>query len=480
MSVVAGIDLGTTSVRVGLFESDGSIRASAQAPLGSAFPSPGRVEQDPDLLFSIPLDLLRRALDEADLPASEVAAIGLACQRATFLGWSARTGAALTPAIGWQDNRTQVRVDQLRREGIPVTTLASCTKMEWLLAEIPAARSAHERGDLLVGTIDSWLTWKLTEGQAFITDPSNASATGLYDLRRGDWSAPALDLFHIDRSVLPEVTTTAATVGTTASALLGHPIPVASRAGDQQAACFAHQISEGEAKLTLGTSAMLDVANGTTPGPVPVGAHILPLWRLEAHGEQTEPSCVEGSIPTAGAAVEWLVRMGLLGAIDQLDPIASRGSGLVTMVPALAGLGTPHDVSAARASFSGISLDTEPADLVLGVLDGLAHRCAELADALGVDENLPVDGGLSRSRVFLRRLADATGRNIIAARDPETTLLGAARLAAVAIGDDNFSPVVSHRAIEPSTSSDERESRRSDFAAAVSAASIGIASPVDS
>ncbi len=477
MSVVAGIDLGTTSVRVGLFESDGSIRASARAPLGSLFPSPGRVEQDPDLLVSIPLDLLRRTLDEADLPASEVAAIGLACQRATFLGWRASTGTPLTPAIGWQDNRSQVRVDQLRREGIPVTTLASCTKIEWLLTNSPEARAAHEHGDLRVGTIDSWLTWKLTDGEAFVTDPSNASATGLYDLRHRDWSAAALDLFHIDRSVLPDVTTTAGIVGATAPALLGHSVPLAARAGDQQAACFAHQTSEGEAKLTLGTSAMLDVANGTTPGPVPAGAHILPLWRLEAHGEEIEPSCVEGSIPTAGAAVEWLVRMNLLESIDQLDPVATRGSGLVTVVPALAGLGTPHDLSAIRASFSGISLDTEPADLVLGVLDGLAHRCAEMADALAVGVNLPVDGGLSRSRVFPQRLADTTGRNILAAQDPETTLRGAARLAAAAVGVDHFSPVVSREPIEPDISGDERESRRSAFAVAVSAASAGTVSP---
>lgn len=470
MSVVAGVDLGTTSVRVGLFDSDGSILATAQAPLASTFPSPGWVEQDPELLVSIPLDLLRSVLADARISAADVDGIGFACQRATFVAWDANTGVPVISALGWQDRRTQGRVDELRAMGIPATTLASCTKMEWLLAEYPDAMATHAKGRLRVGTVDSWLTWTLTGGESFITDPSNASATGLYDIGRRDWSTPALDLFHIDRSVLPDVTDTASVVGETPAHLLGHPVPLAARAGDQQAACFAHGLGVDDAKLTLGTSAMLDVVLGPDPPSTPPGAHVLPLWRLG----DSEPTCLEGSIPAAGGAVEWLVRIGLLDDVADLDRVAAEGRGDITMVPALAGLGTPHDLSAARASFSGISLDTGPADLVLGVLDGLAHRCAELADALEVHDVLPVDGGLTRSKVFIQRLADATGRSIVAAVDPETTLRGAAKLAARATVDDaDFSPVAVCSPVESAISVDERNTRRDAFATALGA-TVGV------
>ncbi len=464
MSFIAGIDLGTTSVRVGLFDGDGARLVVTQSALPSLFPAPDRVEQDPDLLVSLPLDLLKRAIAEAGITVEDVAGIGLACQRGTFVGWDAATGEAVAPAIGWQDRRTQPGVDELRAAGIPVNTMASCTKMGWLLTQHDGARAALSQGSLRIGTIDTWITWVLTGGEAFVTDPSNAGATGLYDGLRREWSEPALDLFGIDGALLPEVVDSASIVGETRPELLGTAIPIASRVGDQQAACFAHRMSEGGAKLTLGTSAMLDVGVGANPAPPPAGAHVLPLWRIGSR----EPSCVEGSIAAAGGAIEWLVRVGLLGSVSELDDTAARGRDGITMVPALAGLGTPHDDSSTRATFAGIGLDTTPADLVLGVVDGIAMRCAELADALGVTAAIPVDGGMSRSRIVLQRIADATGRAILPAQDPETTLTGAAMMAASVVGGATTTgPVELGPAVEPETTEAERDDRRGRFAAMI-------------
>ncbi len=462
--ITAAVDLGTTSVRVGLFDEAGRRLTLLQAPLPSVFPRPGQVEQDPDLLVSLPLELLRQTMAEARVTAADVGAMGIACQRGTIIAWDAESTRPVTPAIGWQDSRTRGRVDELRAIGIPVNTMASCTKIEWLLQEHEPARAAHRAGRLRIGTVDTWLTWALSGGEAFVTDPSNAGATGLYDSGQRDWSEGALDLFHVDRSVLAEVVATAAPVARIRADHLGVELPITARAGDQQAACFAHGLGEGEAKLTLGTSAMLDVRLGSEVPPRPDGAHVLPLWRIG----DAEPSLIEGTVATAGGTIEWLMRMGLLGSIELLDDMVAAGRESVLMVPALAGLGTPHDDSAARGVTVGIDLGTEPADIVAGAVEGIAQRCAEVADALGVGPRIRVDGGLSRSPAVLQRIADATGRVISPAVDPETTLAGAARLAA-AVGAEL--PVAElDEPFEPELDDIERARRRARFTAAVEAA----------
>jgi glycerol kinase len=279
-----------------------------------------------------------------------------------------------------------------------------------------------------------------------------------------------MDLFQIDAAVLPEVTNTASVAGMMRLEVGGHPIPVAARVGDQQAACFAHGVREGQAKFTLGTSAMLDVGLGADWPKPPAGAHVLPLWRLTEGHQTVEPSCVEGSIAAAGASVEWLVRLGLLTAVTELDHAAMRGRSGVTVVPALAGLGTPHDHNAARGVVIGLALDTEPADIALAVVEGIAQRGAEVAEALGIDSPLPVDGGLSRSTVLLQRLADATGQPVLPALDPETALRGAAMLAAISTDYRGMMGEVElGDPVLPACSLDERQGRRARFAAAVEA-----------
>jgi glycerol kinase len=305
--------------------------------------------------------------------------------------------------------------------------------MAWMLRSDAAVAAAGAAGNLRLGTVDSWLTWNLSGGAVHVTDPSNAGATGLYDPRTGDWSAAALDFFGIPREALATVVASDALVGETAGN--DSAIPLSARLGDQMAAAAAHGLVEGMAKLTLGTSAMLDVGVGTTPIAAPAGCYTLPLWRRTVNGSEVEEYMIEGSVNTAGSVVEWLVRVGLLASVDQLDAVAAQGRPGIGFVPALAGLGSPHQDPGARGVVSGIGLDTTPADLVRGALAGIADRITELAAHMGVGGEhrvLQVDGGLSRSRVLLEMIGAKTGVSVVA-RDPEATLAGAAALAAVSV-----------------------------------------------
>lgn len=350
MSLIAAIDVGTTTARVRLFEASGEVVASQSQPVGLSLPAPGLVEQDPVELFELSVSLLTAALAERGADASDLASIGLVTQRGGVVTWDSGTGEPLRPLIGWQDARTIDRVEELKALGLPLNTQASCTKFEWATTTDPAVIAAKEAGTLRIGTLDAWLTWSLTGGEAFVTDPSNAGATGLYDPGTKSWLEMGMDLFGQDVSWHPEIVATSEVVGETPTALLGSPIPVAARAGDQQAACFAEGVSErGDAKLTLGTAAMLDVCAGPTPAAeTPTGTYGLPLWRITEGDETVELYCTEASEPTAGATVEWLVRVGLLSSVTELDAVAAAAPGTATssgastvMVPALAGLGAP-------------------------------------------------------------------------------------------------------------------------------------------
>ena len=444
--LVAALDIGTTTIRLGLFEIDlgrelglgpdlgrGERLAIARASLDHSVPFAGAVEQDPAAFVAEARRLWDAVLAAAGVTSAEVGALGIANQRATIVCWSSATGQALRPAVGWQDARSADAVAELVTSGIPVNTSASCTKMRWLLDHDPVVAAAAADGTLRMGTVDSWMTWALSDGTAFVTDPGNAAATGLYDPRLGDWSAGALDLFGVPRGPLAEVVASDADVG---AALLLDPdggVRLTARLGDQMAACAAHRLEPGGAKITLGTSAMLDVHAGTAPGPAPGGCYTLPLWRRTgADGATTEEFMFEGSINTAGSVIEWLVRIGLLERVEALDAVAAEGRpGAARFVPALAGLGTPHHDPAARGEWTGLALDTTGPDLVRAVVEGIADRVAELADHMGA-RSLAVDGGLSRSQVLVDALF-ARGLDARRAGDDEATLRGAAEIAAVAL-----------------------------------------------
>jgi glycerol kinase len=433
--LLLALDLGTTGARALLVDATGEVRARAYRTLGVRYPAPGRVEQDPLEMWETSAELAREALRDAGVRASDVDALGIVNQRSTVVAWDRSTGLPLAPAIGWQDQRTAERVARFRELGIPLNTLASATKLEWWMEHDRGVRDAAGSGRLCLGTPDAWLTWKLTGGAAHVTDPSNASCTALFDLAAGDWAPALLDLFKQDPGTLPRVIATSEVAGETPADLFGAPIAVAARAGDQQAATFAQGAhAAGDAKLTLGTSAMLDLHTGGEAREAPTGAFALALWTL---ADGARAFCVEGTVITAGSAVDWLVDLGIAadaGGVDRLAREAGSSGGAV-FVPALQGLGTPWLDDAARGLIGGLTRGTDAGQLARAALEGVAHRCADVADALGLgDAPLRVDGGLARSELLVRRIADLSGRSLLRAAETETTALGAAFLAGLAVG----------------------------------------------
>ncbi|TVS08331.1 MAG: hypothetical protein EA417_22970 [Gammaproteobacteria bacterium] len=462
---IMSLDLGTTGVRAVIFAADGRVLGHAYQRLALAFPAPDRVEQDAIDFRDRSLEVMQAALADTGCGAADLRAIGVVTQRSSVVAWDSGTGQPLAPVIGWQDRRTLARVEELRAMGLPVNTLASCTKFEWLTREHAGVRSAIARGRLRLGTPDVWLTHWLTGGDAFVTDPSSAGATGLFDAGSGSWFDAAMELFGQERAWHPQVVASNETVGLTYRSLFGARIPVAARAGDQQAACFAQGLNTvGDAKITLGTSAMLDRSTGSVATDAPPGAYDLPLWRLlAADGSVDNAFCHEGTVITAGAAVEWLQRIGVLGDAADMDAMAAAGQPGVVFVPALAGLGTPHMADQVRGSFSGLGLETGRNELVRGVLDGIAQRCADLAETLDVTGNLHVDGGLARSTWLLQRLADLTGCVVLPAREVESTARGGAALAATSPGvaGDPLPAPEPAAEIEPALDDDARSDARS-------------------
>lgn len=477
--LLLALDLGTTGVCALVVGGDGAVRARAHRTLGVAFPAPGRVEQDPGELWEASVEVLRRALREARADAGDVAGLGVVAQRATALAWDAASGEPLAPALGWQDQRTEERVGWFRERGIPLTTLASATKFEWLVQRDAAVARAAAGGRLRLGTPDAWLTYKLSGGEAHVTDPGNASCTALYDLAGGGWAAPLLELFGLDQKWLPSLAASAGVVGETPARLLGGPVAVAARAGDQQAAAFAQGAhASGEAKLTLGTSAMLDLHTGAEPVSPSAGTFPLALWQL---GDGERAFCLEGTVVTAGAAVDWLVSLGLAADGADVDRLARSvaSTGGVAFVPALQGLGTPFLDDAARGLIAGLSRGSGAPELARAVLEGIAQRCVDVLEALEVPPGaLRVDGGLARSELLLQALADLGGRDVVRAAETETTALGAAFLAGLASGV--FADPAACRAVlpagqrfTPARSTEERAAKRAAWARVLAHARSG-------
>jgi glycerol kinase len=476
------LDLGTTGVRALIVDGAGRARARAYSPLAVSYPSAGRVEQDAADMWERSLEVMRRAIREAGISARDLAGIGVVSQRGAALAWDARRMAPIAPVIGWQDQRTAPRVANFRAIGIPLNTMASATKFEWWMNNDSVVSEAAAAGTLRLGTPDTWLTAKLTGGAAHVTDPGNASGTALYDNTAGEWSTLIVDLFSVPAAALAEIVATNAVVGETPASLLGTPVPVAARAGDQQAAMFgqgAH--AAGDAKITLGTSAMLDVHTGEAVAEAPAGAHALSLWSL---ADGTRAYCLEGTVITAGSAVEWLVDLGLARDGAQVDALAqsvSRSDG-VTFVPALQGLGTPFADDGARAAFYGLTRGSGRAQLARAVLEGIAHRCVDVGEALGLgDVALRVDGGLARSAPLLQMIADYGGRVVVRAAEVEATAVGAAFLAGLATGV--FSGPEECRQLlsapvhfTPAIDADARSAVRAHWVAAVQRARGGLAS----
>ena len=446
MGIVIAIDAGTTGVRSFAIDETGVPLGHTYREFTQHFPRPGWVEHDPDEIWDAVIATLAELVGRLDRP---VAAIGITDQRETVVVWDRTTGRPRHRAIVWQDRRTAARCEELEAEGaldlvrsttgLVLDPYFSGTKLEWLLRD----GGVTVDDDLLFGTVDSWLVWKLTGG-VHATDGSNASRTMLYDIRTNAWSAELCDLLHVPMGILPEVRPSSGRFGvTTADIPTGAGVPVSGIAGDQQAALFGQAcFTPGQAKNTYGTGSFVLMNVGTTcPVPVP-GLLTTVAWTLDGPSGRQTTYAYEGAIFATGAAIQWL-RDGL-GIIDdaaETGPLAASvaDSGGVVFVPALAGLGAPHWDPRARGTILGLTRGTGRAEIVRATVEAIAFQSRDVVDAmaqaagLGVTE-LRVDGGASVMDLLLQLQADQLGVPVVRASVAETTALGAAYLAGIAEG----------------------------------------------
>jgi len=446
---VLAIDQGTTGSRALVFARDGKLISSAYQEFPQYFPQPGHVEHDADEIWASVEITIQRALDEAGLDAAQLRAIGITNQRETTVLWDRETGNPVAPAIVWQDRRTAPRCDELRgtstaeqirrTTGLIVDPYFSATKLEWLLAEDPERRRRADAGDLVFGTIDSWLVQRLTGGVVHATDPTNASRTMLYNLDTGAWDADLCSLFGVPAAVLPEIRPSAGDFGVTDARIAGAEVPICGVAGDQQAALYGQSgWKPGDAKNTYGTGSFLLLQTGHDRGPDVPG-----VLTTAACGPRGEPTfAYEGSILTAGAAVQWLRdSLGLIETAEETEALASSvaNAGGAVFIPALAGLGTPYWAPDARGAMFGITRGTTRAHLVRAVLESIAHSTVDVIEAMTNDTRLElgtlrVDGGAARNDWLMQTQADLLGRPVVRPAASELTAIGAAGLAGVGAG----------------------------------------------
>ena len=478
---VLALDQGTSSSRAILFDRAGRPVAVAQRELPVAYPAPGHVVQDPEEIWAGQLATAREALARAGAAAADVAAIGITNQRETTIVWDRATGAPVGPAIVWQSRITAPRCAALRdaghedrfreRTGLPLDAYFSGPKIAELLDSAPGLRERAAAGELAFGTVDSFLLWRLTGGRVHATDVSNASRTLLFDLRRLAWDAELADLVGVPLAVLPEVRPSAGPFGETDPDLLGGPIPIGGIAGDQQAATFGQAcLSPGRAKTTYGTGAFLLVHTGERPVASRSGLLTTVLWQLDRSAPPAY--ALEGSVFVAGAAVQWL-RDGLraIGSSDEVERLAGAAAADsdVVLVPAFVGLGAPHWDPSARGLLIGLTRATGLPEIARAAVESIAVQVRDVLDAVEVDvgerlTSLRVDGGAARNESLLQLQADLLGVPVERPVVTETTALGAAFLAGLAVGfwsglDEIAATWRLDRRFEPRMSPAERERR---------------------
>lgn len=446
---VLALDQGTTSTRAILFDPQSWRPAhTAQLPLTQHYPEPGRVEHDAEEIWRASVQVCREAIDAAGGPRA-VAAIGLTNQRETTVLWDRRSGEVLHRAIVWQDRRTAEVCERMRadgreaevqaRAGLVLDPYFSATKIAWLLDHVPDGRARAARGDLAAGTIDSFLLWRLTGGEAHRTDATNASRTALLNLETLAWDPALAALFDVPPAVLPDVLPCTAPFGATTASLFGRPIPITGVAGDQQAALVGHgALTPGAVKATFGTGCFLMSHAGARPV-----ASRSRLLATPAYVLGTERAyALEGSIFSAGATVQWLKEgLGVISASRESEALAASlpDNGGVYMVPGFAGLGAPWWNAEARGTITGLTRDSTAAHLVRAGLEALAYQTNDLLDCLVGDGApkpavLKVDGGVTANAFAMQFLADICALPVERPAFQELTALGAARLAALGCG----------------------------------------------
>jgi glycerol kinase len=452
MSYVLAIDQGTTSSRAILFRQDISIAASAQQEFPQHFPASGWVEHEPEDIWTSTIATCREALKKAGLAAKDVAAIGITNQRETTVVWDRATGQAIHRAIVWQDRRTADICARLKADGhepaisaktgLIIDPYFSGTKVAWILDQVPGARERAERGELMFGTVDCYLLWRLTDGRVHATDATNASRTLLFNIHSGEWDDDLLKILRVPRSMLPEVKDSSAPFGESTPDLFGGAIAICGIAGDQQAATIGQAcFSPGMMKSTYGTGCFALLNTGTTP--VASSNKLLTTIAYQLKGQRTY--ALEGSIFVAGSAVQWLRDgLGIIKHAAETGPLADKSDSLqsVYLVPAFVGLGAPYWNPRVRGALVGLTRNTGPAELAHAVLESVCYQTFDLwaamradwPDATTANVVLRVDGGMTASDWTMQRLADLLDAPVDRPMIQETTALGAAYLAGLQAG----------------------------------------------
>ena len=444
---IVALDQGTSSSRAIVFNRKGEAMAVCQKEFTQHFPQPGMVEHDPMEIWATEYAVMTEAVTSLGLGGADIAAIGITNQRETTIVWDAATGKPICNAIVWQDRRTSEYCDSLKEAGLTemirsktgliIDAYFSGTKIRWILENVHGARERAERGELRFGTVDSWLVWNLTGGHEHVTDVSNASRTMLFNIHTLQWDAELLDILGVPLSMMPQVKSSSEVYGRTS--LLGEDVPVSGIAGDQQAALFGQMCTEqGAVKNTYGTGCFLLMNTGEKPIVSKNNLLTTIAWKLD--GKVTY--ALEGSIFVAGSVVQWLRDgLGIIRSSSEVEALAASVSdaGGVYMVPALTGLGAPYWDQYAKGSIHGITRGTTAAHIARAALEGIAFQTMDIVSAMEKDAGVPlgelkVDGGASRNNLLMQFQSDVLGTKVVRPLVTETTALGAAYLAGLAVG----------------------------------------------
>ncbi len=449
MSFILALDQGTTSSRALVFDHDGNVCGVAQKEFSQIFPQPGLVEHDAEEIWASQLGVAVEAIARAGLTATDIAAIGITNQRETTIVWDRRSGKPIHNAIVWQDRRTAGECGRLKAEGLEPLFRArtglvldayfSGTKLAWILDHVPGARTRAEAGELAFGTVDSWLIWNMTGGERHVTDPSNASRTLLFNIHSGEWDPELLEILRIPPALLPKVVASSEVYGETAGRFLAAHVPIAGIAGDQQAALFGQLCNRpGMVKNTYGTGCFMLMQTGDRP--VVSERNLISTVACKSGGPTQY--ALEGSVFVAGAAVQWLRDgLGIIRSSEEVETLAASvpDNGGVYLVPAFTGLGAPHWDSYARGALFGLTRGSTAGHIARATLESIAFQTADLLEAMEQDAGIPltelrVDGGATSNDLLMQFQADLLGVPVVRPRVRETTALGVAYLAGLAVG----------------------------------------------
>ncbi len=483
---ILAFDAGTTSSRAIVFNHDGEICSVAQREFTQIFPQSGWVEHDPHEIWSSLASVAAESITKIGINGKYIAGIGITNQRETTIVWDKKTGDPIYNAIVWQDRRTAEYCDKLKeaelipfikdKTGLIIDAYFSATKVKWILDNVEGARERAERGELAFGTVDSWIVWQLTRGERHVTDVTNASRTMLFNIHTLEWDKDLLKLFDIPEAMLPEVASSSEIYGHTKTTIFAHKVPIAGIAGDQQAALFGQMcIEPGMVKNTYGTGCFILMNTGDKPVTSKNNLLSTIAWKID--GKVTY--ALEGSIFMGGATVQWLRDgLGIIQSSAEIEELAKQvpDCGDVYFVPALTGLGAPYWDQYARGTIVGISRGTTAAHIARAALEGIAYQSMDVINAMILDagiglKELRVDGGASKNNLLMQFQSDVLAQTVIRPHTIETTALGAAYLAGLAVGFwDNIEEVQKQWSVdstfEPDTKHDMQLAKRK-WAAAI-------------